>query len=121
MDSFNNRIQKWDAGATTGTTVAGGNGEGAALNQFNKPGGFYFRNNAFYIVDAGNNRIVKWILGETTGTVIAARTSGSAADQLANPTINGTIYVDANENLFVTDYINNRVQKFVPEIPMLLL
>lgn len=114
MDSFNNRIQKWDAGATTGTTVAGGNGEGAALNQFNKPGGFYFRNNAFYIVDAGNNRIVKWILGETTGTVIAAGTSGSAADQLANPTVNGTIYVDANENLFVTDYINNRVQKFVP-------
>ncbi|MCL9769953.1 GEVED domain-containing protein [Flavobacterium sp. HXWNR69] len=114
MDSFNNRIQKWDAGATSGTTVAGGNGEGAALNQFNKPGGFYFRNNAFYIVDAGNNRIIKWILGETSGTQVAAGTYGSAADQLANPTVNGTIYVDANENLYVTDYVNNRVQKFAP-------
>ncbi len=113
MDAFNNRIQKWDAGSITGTTVAGGNGEGTALNQFNKPGGFYFRNNALYIVDAGNNRILKWILGETSGTSIAGGTYGSAADQLANPTVNGTIYVDANENLYVTDYINNRVQKFV--------
>jgi sugar lactone lactonase YvrE len=112
MDSFNNRIQKWDVGASAGITVAGGNGEGAALNQFNKPGGFYFRNNAFYIVDAGNNRIIKWILGETSGTKVAAGTYGSAADQLANPTVNGTIYVDANENIYVTDYINNRVQKF---------
>jgi hypothetical protein len=114
MDSFNNRIQKWDAGATSGTTVAGGNGEGAALNQFNKPGGFYFRNNTFYIVDAGNNRILKWVLGETSGTSIAGGTYGGAADQLSNPTVNGTIYVDANENLYVTDYVNNRVQKFIP-------
>lgn len=112
MDSFNNRIQKWDNGATTGTTVAGGNGEGSALNQFNKPGGFYFRNNAFYIVDAGNNRIIKWILGETSGMQVAAGTYGSAADQLSNPTVNGAIYVDTNENIYVTDYINNRVQKF---------
>lgn len=114
MDAFNNRIQRWDAGATLGITVAGGNGEGAALNQFNKPGGFYFRNNALYIVDAGNNRIVKWILGETSGTLVAAGSYGSLSDQLANPTVNGTIYVDTNENLYVTDYINNRVQKFVP-------
>lgn len=112
MDSFNNRIQKWDVGATQGTTVSGGNGEGAALNQFNKPGGFYLRNNAFYIVDAGNNRIIKWILGETSGALIAGGSYGSAADQLANPAVNGAIYVDESENLYVTDYANNRVQKF---------
>ena len=114
MDAFNNRIQKWESGATQGTTVAGGNGEGVHLNQFNKPGGFYFRNNAFYIVDAGNNRIVKWILGESAGTVVAGGSSGNLPDQLANPTVNGAIYVDATENIYVTDYINNRVQKFVP-------
>ena len=113
MDALNNRIQKWDLGATQGTTVAGGNAEGAALNQFNKPGGFYFRNNAFYIVDAGNNRIIKWILGETTGTLVAGGTSGNQPDQLANPTVNGAIYVDESENIYVTDYTNNRVQKFV--------
>lgn len=112
MDSFNNRIQKWENGATQGTTVAGGNGEGVALNQFNKPGGFYFRNNAFYIVDAGNNRVLKWVLGETSGTLVAGGSYGNAANQLANPTVNGAIYVDENESLYVTDYMNNRVQKF---------
>lgn len=117
MDSFNNRIQKWSLGATEGITVAGGNGEGTALNQFNKPGGFYFKNNAFYIVDAGNNRILKWILGDTNATLVGGGSNGSLANQLANPTVNGTIYVDDNENLYVTDYINNRVQKFTPGNP----
>lgn len=117
MDAFNNRIQKWDFGAAQGVTVAGGNGEGSGLDQFFKPGGFYFRNDAFYIVDAGNNRIIKWILGETSGTLIAGGTNGNLADQLANPAVNGSIYVDENENLYVTDYTNNRVQKFEPGNP----
>ncbi|WP_336716752.1 T9SS type A sorting domain-containing protein [Chryseobacterium mucoviscidosis] len=112
LDSFNARIQKWEPNAVTGITVAGGNGEGAALNQLNKPGGFYLRGNTFYIVDAGNSRIVKWAIGDYSGTLAAAGTYGANADQLANPSVNGTIYVDNNENLYVTDYINNRVQKF---------
>lgn len=112
LDSFNARIQKWEIGADQGVTVAGGNGEGSGLNQFNKPGGFYFKNNAFYIVDAGNNRVVKWILGEPSGTLAAAGSYGSLPDQLANPSVNGTVYVDENENIYVTDYINNRIQKF---------
>lgn len=113
VDSFNGRIQKWENNATSGTTVAGGNGEGSALNQLNKPGGFYMKGNVFYIVDAGNNRIIKWSSGAASGTLVAAGTYGANADQLANPTVNGTVYVDDQENLYVTDYVNNRVQKFV--------
>ena len=30
-------MQKWTLGATSGTTVAGGNGKGAAANQLNFP------------------------------------------------------------------------------------
>ncbi len=112
VDSFNARIQKWENNATNGTTVAGGNGEGNSLNQLNKPGGFYVKGNAFYVVDSGNNRIVKWLSGAASGTSVAGGTSGSNADQFANPTVNGTIYVDDLENLYVTDYINNRIQKF---------
>lgn len=37
----------------------------------------------------------------------------SNPDQLGNPAVNGSIYVDDNENLYVTDYANHRVQKFV--------
>lgn len=113
MDSFNARIQKWAPNALQGTTVAGGNGEGSEMNQFNKPGGFYFKNNSFYVVDAGNNRIVRWTLGDNEASFMAAGTYGTNADQLGNPSTNGSIYVDDNENLYVTDYTNNRVQKFV--------
>ena len=38
-DKGNHRIQKWTPGATEGTTVAGGNGEGSAANKLNKPTG----------------------------------------------------------------------------------
>lgn len=103
-DTQNHRIVKWDSALNQGVTVAGGNGSGGNSNQLNTP--------TFYIVDAGNSRIVKWAIGDSSGTLAAAGTYGANADQLANPSVNGTIYVDNNENLYVTDYINNRVQKF---------
>ena len=36
-DEKNHRVQKWAPGATTGITVAGGNGSGAAANQLSDP------------------------------------------------------------------------------------
>ena len=36
-DEGNERIQKWEPGATSGTTVAGGNGSGSDDSQFNSP------------------------------------------------------------------------------------
>ena len=36
-DVYNNRVQKWAPGATSGITVAGGNGPGNAANQLFQP------------------------------------------------------------------------------------
>ena len=65
VDRGNDRIQKWVPGASEGTTVAGGNGDGSAANQLSNPR--YIALDAsgnMYIGDTGNNRIQKWTLGQ---------------------------------------------------------
>ncbi len=57
-------LQKVCAGATwesNGKTVAGGNGEGNALNQLNSSYGvFVDSDGALFIADYFNHRVVKW-------------------------------------------------------------
>ncbi|RYD99322.1 MAG: T9SS type A sorting domain-containing protein [Sphingobacteriales bacterium] len=112
-DCFNNRVQKWAAGATSGVTVAGGNGAGSAANQLNFAGGLFFRNGSIYIVDAGNTRVQKWAAGATSGITVAGGNGfGAALNQLGTPSLNGNLYVDASENIFITEYSNHRVTKW---------
>lgn len=114
-DCINNRVQKWAAGATTGVTVAGGNGMGAAANQLNFAGGLFVRNGSIFIVDAGNSRVQKWAAGATSGTTVAGGNGfGAALNQFAIPTMNGNLFVDAGENIYVTEYSNHRVTKWAP-------
>ncbi|CAF4153045.1 unnamed protein product [Adineta steineri] len=44
------------------------------------------------------------------GQIVAGTTSGSSASQLNNPTC---LYIDNNNTLYICDYSNNRVQKWV--------
>ena len=113
-DASNHRIQKWAAGATQGITMAGGNGFGLAANQLNGPTGVYVDSNGnIFVADASNHRIQKWTPGATQGITVAGEngygSSGSAADQLSNPT---GVYVDSNGNIFVADTWNHRIQKW---------
>ncbi len=93
--------------------IAGGNGTGAASNQFNIPAGVYLNGSgAVYVSDAGNNRIQKFLPGSTIGiTVAGGNGPGNASNQLISP--NG-LYVDAAGDIYVADQGNNRVQKFLP-------
>jgi hypothetical protein len=112
---------KWYNGATlantsalttaTGSTVAGGNGQGSAANQLYYPVGIYFdASGNIYVSDQGNHRIQKWAVGATTGTTVAGGNgAGSAANQLNSP--NG-IYVDAAGNMYIADASNHRIQKW---------
>lgn len=114
-DCFNNRVQKWAAGAITGVTVAGGNGAGAGANQLNFAGGLFLHSGNIYIVDAGNSRVQKWAQGATSGVTVAGGNGfGAALNQLGTPTMNGNLFVDAGENVYVTEYSNNRVTKWTP-------
>jgi hypothetical protein len=71
-DVLNNRVQRWNYGATQGVTVAGGNGAGSAANQLDWPDKIYVDNAAnVYITDYFNYRVQKWPQGATTGITVA--------------------------------------------------
>ncbi|CAF4729948.1 unnamed protein product [Rotaria sp. Silwood1] len=114
-ESSNHRVTVWYASNTAaGQLVAGIGSAGTALNQLNSPWGLFVDSNAaLYISDRSNHRIVTWTAGATTGVVIAGVTGtpGSTATYLSSPT---TIAVDTNNNLYVMDAGNNRVQRFAP-------
>ncbi|WP_373942234.1 FG-GAP-like repeat-containing protein [Polaribacter sejongensis] len=95
------------------TTVAGGNGEGSALDQFSFPGAvFVDLAGNIYVADRSNDRIQKWAPGATEGiTVAGGNGSGSAANQFYYP--NG-LFVDLAGNIYVADRSNDRIQKWAP-------
>ena len=105
-DSGNHRIQRWVVGETTGTTVAGGNSAGSALNQLYSPRVVISDSNEnLYISDTNNHRIVMWSSGASVDIVIVGTSgvSGSTATLLNYP--NGMTF-DANKNLYVADSSN---------------
>lgn len=124
---------KWFSGATLDTivnavvipsvldvkTVAGGNGKGNLLNQFDNPSSIFLdKNGNLFVADQNNNRILKFPPGSTNltnGIVVAGGTSGqsrgSGPAQLDNPL---SVYVDNAGYIYVADFVNGRIQKFPP-------
>lgn len=112
-DNNNHRIVKWQPGATTGIVVAGGNGAGSGLNQFNAPYGVYAdADSNVYVADRNNSRIIKWAPGATSGVVVAGGNgAGSGLNQINNPR---GVFVDGAKNVYVADLPNNRIMKWAP-------
>jgi gliding motility-associated-like protein len=111
VDRLNYRIQKWAPGASNGSTVAGGNGQGVTANQLSDPIGIFVdAAGNIYVDDYGNDRIQKWPSGATSGiTVAGGNGQGSAQNQFFYAT---GVFVDGNGNVFVADAGNNRVQEW---------
>lgn len=116
LDQGNDRVQKFPPNSTnltSGTTVAGGNGRGSALNQFNRAYGLYVdAAGNIWVADSYNHRVLKFAAGSTSatsGTIVAGGNGqGSAATQLSIPT---DVAFDATGRMYVCDYGNNRVQR----------
>jgi sugar lactone lactonase YvrE len=113
-DGDNNRVQRWAPGATMGVTVAGGNGYGSNSNQFRNPFSLFVdQAGNVYVSDRSNNRIQKWTPGSSIGVTVAAGINGSGEDstQLNDPR---GLYVDDLGRIYISDYFNNRIQKWIP-------
>jgi sugar lactone lactonase YvrE len=119
VDNANARIQKFppnSTSATSGTTVAGGNGTGNAPNQFDGPTALFIDSSGnLYVGNANGSRVQKFPPNSTSATastiVAGDNGSGSAPNQLSN---SQAILVDGSGNLYVADNNNHRIQKFPP-------
>ncbi|UJR18177.1 hypothetical protein I4U23_005077 [Adineta vaga] len=71
VDKENNRVVKWDPGASSGQLVAGGNGEGEDNNQLNGPIDVVVdTDGVMYITDTGNGRVQRWPRGAQSGETV---------------------------------------------------
>ena len=110
-DSQNYRVIKFASGASKGVVVAGGNGQGSALNQISPGGVQVDSSGAVYVSDSQNYRVMKWTPDATEGIVVAGGNgSGSNLNQIQAT----SIFLDSSENLYVVDEMNGRVMKWEP-------
>jgi len=93
------------------TVVAGGNGRGDRLNQFNDPSYIFVdRQHSVYVSDGHNNRVMKWGEGAKQGIVVAGgRGLGSSLTELSYA--NGVV-VDQLDTVYVADYTNHRIMRW---------
>src|SRR3974390_1861036 len=99
--------------ATTGVTVAGGNGGGFGDNQLMMPSDVAVdaRGNV-YVADTNNSRVEEWAPGATNGATVAGTLGeGPDADQLSFPY---GVAVNSSGDVYVGDTDNNRGQEWTP-------
>lgn len=111
-DRDNHRVMKWLLGASAGILVAGNGIHGFSSTQLYHPTQVIVDTNGYmYISEYGNSRITRWGPNSTFGSCIAACTGtvGIDSNQLYGPY---SLAFDRHGSLYVSDRLNNRVQKF---------
>ncbi len=114
-DTYNQRIQQWAPGATSGTTVVWTGGNGTAANQLSYPTDVLLDSiGNIYVADFDNNRIQKWTQATNSISTVAGSSSGQSG--ITSSLLSGPsgIFVDTVGNIYIADYRNNRVQKWGP-------
>ncbi|CAF0990790.1 unnamed protein product [Didymodactylos carnosus] len=81
-------IVRYSSTGGNGISVAGSNGLGSAMNQFNSPYGLHVdANNYIYVADSANHRVQRWSAFGSTGVTLAGGNGiGSGLHQLNTPT-----------------------------------
>ncbi|CAF3688491.1 unnamed protein product, partial [Rotaria socialis] len=104
-------VRRYKFGENIGTLVAGGNGQGAGLNQLYYPTYLFVdRDQNVYVSDFSNNRVMKWNKGAKEGIVVAGgQSAGSSLTQLNGPL---GLSVDTLGTLYVADFWNHRVMRW---------
>ncbi|CAF1966816.1 unnamed protein product [Rotaria magnacalcarata] len=107
-DYKTHEVKRWYSGETLATVIAGGNGKGNRLDQFNFPAHLFVDlDHSLYVSDIGNHRLMKWTQGAKEGIVIAGNGSGGTnLTQLSYP---AGIAVDSSGTVYVIDSHNHRI------------
>ncbi|CAF3016772.1 unnamed protein product [Rotaria sp. Silwood2] len=122
-DHGNHRIVEWKSGATNGTVVAGGNGQGVVrwsgrngthgetiISNIECFGLAMDDNGYLYVVDYREHEVKRYKIGETKRTAVAGgNEQGNRLDQLSYPYY---VFVDRDHSVYVSDWGNNRLMKW---------
>ena len=119
-DAYNQRIRKISTSGIVSTLAGSGvvgsaDGPGTAA-QFSYPEGLVANAaGTIFVVDSNNSRI-REVLADGTVTTLAGSTAGYADGTGAAAKFNYPrgIALDKSDNLYVTDYTNNRIRKVTP-------
>ncbi|CAF2083721.1 unnamed protein product [Rotaria magnacalcarata] len=105
-------VRRWQVGETHGIVMAGGNGAGNRLDQFNVPRKIFVdRDHSVYVADVHNDRVMKWVKGAKEGIVVAGgRGRGNSLSQLSFPE---AIIVDQLGALYIADRYNHRIMRWL--------
>ncbi|CAF1580881.1 unnamed protein product [Adineta ricciae] len=110
-DDEKHEVRRWKIGEKgEGTLVAGGNGKGDQLNQFNLPTFLFVDDEqSLYVSDFGNYRVMKWRKDAQEGIVAAGGNGrGNNLNQLNCPE---GIIVDHEGRIYVADMYNHRIMR----------
>ena len=110
-DGEKNEVRRWKVGEKKGTVVAGGNGKGDQLNQFNFPTSLFVdEDHSVYVSDHNNNRVMKWVKGGKEGVVVAGgQDEENCLTQLSSPY---GVIVDHLGQVYVADCVNHRIVRW---------
>ncbi|CAF1294827.1 unnamed protein product [Adineta steineri] len=108
-----NEVRRWKMGEynNNGIVVAGGNGKGNQLNQFNYPSFIFVDDDqSVYVSDFNNHRVMKWRKDAKEGRIVAGGNDrGENLNQLSYP--EGVIVDDLGQ-IYVVDHWNHRVMRW---------
>jgi sugar lactone lactonase YvrE len=108
-DWGNSRIQRFYLGQLNGTTVVGAAAPGT-ISLYGPTGVMMDGDGYLFIADAWDNRIIGSGPYGFRCIVACSMNIGSSSTQLNGPR---TLGFDSYGNLYVSDYSNNRIQKFI--------
>ncbi|CAF1204105.1 unnamed protein product [Adineta steineri] len=106
-------VRRWKQGDSEGIVVAGGNGQGTALNQLNQPNYIFVDDDhSVYVADTFNNRVMKWKKNANEGILIA---SGQISNENHNTMVKPIgVIVDHMGNIYVSMTENNQITRWSP-------
>ncbi|CAF1411008.1 unnamed protein product [Adineta ricciae] len=111
-DCEKDEVKRWKMGEKgEGTLVAGGNGRGDQLNQFNLPTFLFVDDEqSLYVSDFGNYRVMKWRKDAQEGIAVAGGNGNEKnLNQLNRP--QGMI-VGHEDRIYVADRENHRIMRW---------
>ncbi|CAF4157616.1 unnamed protein product [Adineta steineri] len=112
-DSEKNEVRRWKMGEYNngGIVVAGGNGRGNQLNQFNSPTFIFVdEEQSIYVSDQHNHRVMKWGKDTKEGRIVAGGNGYKRnLNQLSRPQ---GVVVDHFGHIYVADGGNHRVMRW---------